>query len=440
MHKVNALTSGRRTAFLSLAIISVLFALVFRLEYLTPMQSDDYAYYLKGISLKAIYTHYMGWSGRLVADSLASAVLVLDNHFLITFINAIAVMAIALIITFLPLFGERKNAPFSVLTFFLIFSLYWVANPSLGQTSFWIVGSANYLWTNCVHFLFLLLFIRETKNTQSNLLKQASLFLLSLVAGCSNENTGLTTLCLISFLALREFRSGYRPYKLLLYIAGFAAGVAILLLSPGNLARTGQFADWYNLAYTEQFFIHFIKRFPNAMAQYWQPFIVLILLLKFQPKLSKETKLYTGLFTLASFTANAILMPAPHIPNRTLNGGFIYLLIAICFAAYSFLAQPQAKKQLMKALTLVCGLQFVVSYYFMYNAYRDASSQALVRENIIKTAIKMGADHIEIPKFHFGTLLRQREKFDEYFFGSTMSKYYGTTARITEYDQNSKGP
>ncbi|HEY9279759.1 MAG TPA: hypothetical protein VIP51_06775, partial [Eoetvoesiella sp.] len=45
--------------------------------------------------------------------------------------NAAAVIALITIIVRLPLFGERKHTPFSTIAFFLIFCLYWVANPAL---------------------------------------------------------------------------------------------------------------------------------------------------------------------------------------------------------------------------------------------------------------------------------------------------------------------
>src|SRR5690606_4744873 len=41
----------------------------------------------------------------------------------------------------------------------LVFALYWIANPDLGQTTFWIVGAANYLWTSVFNFGFALAFV-----------------------------------------------------------------------------------------------------------------------------------------------------------------------------------------------------------------------------------------------------------------------------------------
>lgn len=421
---------------LTLPLIIVLFLLVFRLEYLTPMISDDFSFYLKGFSLEAIKSHYMGWGGRILADTSASAVLGIGNHFVIAFINALAVVALVTIITRLPLFGERKNTALNALVFFLIFSLYWVANPNLGDTTFWIVGSAHYLWTNVFNFLFLLLFIRETQSRQSSTLKTALLFLLGIAAGCSNENTGLTSLGIIVLLSIREFRNGNKDWKLALYAAGFALGIATLLLAPGNFARGHSFPEWYALSFGQQLFIHFVKRWPDGMVQYWEVFLVLILLIKFQPKLSKETKFYAVLFVLASFVANAVFMPAPVIPKRALNGGFIYLLIATSFVAYSFLSQAGAKLKLFKLITVVCGLHFAVSYALMDRAYSGTAEQALVRTSLIEQGIKNGADHIEIPKYYFTYLLRNRERFDTYFNGAAMADYYGTKAKITEYPTN----
>lgn len=447
----------RRKAF-GIVVVCVVLLLVFRLEYWTPMHSDDYFYFLKGVSLQATLHQYLHWSGRLVADFISSALLHLGSHFLTTLANAVAVVALALTIACMPLcapgsLGLRVvDTGFSVIVFLLVFFLYWVANPAVGQTSLWIVGSANYLWTNLLLCLFLLGFLNELRHAARGpehdpgrvWLRTGGLCVLALIAGCTNENTSLTALFLIAFLAWRQCRTGYGG-RLWWPVCVFAVGVALLLLAPGNFERydSRSYHEWQHMSIGLKVLDHLFRRFPNAMAQYWEAFLALILLARFGPRSSRDVRYYVVLFVAAAFVANLVLLPAPHIPKRAMNGGLVFVLIAVAFAAHGFLARVREttarhaasarRTRLLAALTLVCGLHFAAIYGFMCYAYKATYIQAQVRDAIIRQGIAQGQSHIEIPDFHFHGLLRERQQFDRYFNGPEMARYYGTEAKITQY-------
>ncbi|WP_409418014.1 DUF6056 family protein, partial [Escherichia coli] len=80
-----------------------------------------------------------------------------------------------------------------------MFFLYWVSNPSLGQTTFWVVGAYNYLLTKIilVGFLFFYSVNLETKSSSRRL----CLFIFGTIAGCTNENTAVFVV-LICFISL----------------------------------------------------------------------------------------------------------------------------------------------------------------------------------------------------------------------------------------------
>lgn len=448
----------RHKAWGIVAVLAV-FLLVFRLEYWTPMHSDDYYYFLKGVSLQATLHQYLHWSGRLVADFISSALLGLNNHFLTTMLNAVAVVALAWIIAYIPVCahgqqGSRVAADgFSPTVFLLVFFLYWAANPALGQTTLWIVGSANYLWTNVLMCLFLLGFLSELRPSGCGperkpwlaWLKVFGLCLFAPFAGCGNENTSITSLALVAFLAWRQRHDGHGG-RLLLLVVVFAVGVALLLLAPGNFERyyAQSYQEWRQLGLGVRVLDHLYRRLPNAMVQYWEAFLVLALLLWFGPRGSRGARYYVALFVGASFVANLALLPAPHIPRRAMNGGLVYLLVAISFAAHGFKVQVPEQmcarrdvnarpSRLLAVLTLACGLHFAAIYYFMYYAYRATYEQAQVRDAIIRRGIANGQSHIDIPDFHFPRLLRERQQFDRYPSGVDMARYYGTTATITPY-------
>lgn len=119
-----------------------------------PMHSDDYSYLLLGTDLDAHIHHYLAWSGRFVADYVSGFLLGQLNYYVYTFLNSLALTTLLYTITLIPSIID-KTYKFNSFRFLCIAMMYWIANPNLGETSFWIVGSANYLWTNMFISIFL---------------------------------------------------------------------------------------------------------------------------------------------------------------------------------------------------------------------------------------------------------------------------------------------
>ena len=59
-----------------LAVLAV-FCAFYVIEYLTPFHSDDFSYGQMGLGFARHWSHYMGWSGRLVADYSSSFLLMI---------------------------------------------------------------------------------------------------------------------------------------------------------------------------------------------------------------------------------------------------------------------------------------------------------------------------------------------------------------------------
>jgi len=62
-------------AFITFAVLALM--ATWAIYWLTPMISDDFNYANKGIAWTSIKQHYLQWSGRLVSDTLSSAMLTL---------------------------------------------------------------------------------------------------------------------------------------------------------------------------------------------------------------------------------------------------------------------------------------------------------------------------------------------------------------------------
>src|SRR5699024_726742 len=132
---------------LGLAVFTV-FMLVYLCALLIPFHSDDYSYFQQGLSVQTRIEHYFNWSGRLMTGFTSSYLLNLFSRPFYIAINSVVLLLVFMSISLLThiIVQKPSNHASVVMTFGMVFMAYWVGNPSLGQTSFWIVGSANYLW------------------------------------------------------------------------------------------------------------------------------------------------------------------------------------------------------------------------------------------------------------------------------------------------------
>jgi hypothetical protein len=140
-----------------------------------------------------------------------------------------------------------------------------------------------------------------------------------------------------------------------------------------------------------------------------------------------------SLFAAAAFVSLLVFLPSPAMPRRSLNGTLVYVLIAISFATAGWNARTPIAWRGLYAATAVLGICFVASYTLICASYRDVSRQADSRDRLIRAAIARGDTAIDVPGFHFGTLLRPySDRLDSFFSGGDVARYYGTSARIEQ--------
>lgn len=421
---------------LMLLAVLVVFVLVLRINLWVPMHGDDYFYFLKGISLHSTLAHYENWSGRVVADFISSGLLGLRNLHATALLNSLALLGLIGALWWLPRFGSRARGPYPVTAFLLLFATYWLANAALGETTFGLVGSANYLWTNLVQAVFLALFLRAGEpQAPAALWRTTTLTALAVAAGCSNENTSVTTLVLIAaYVWTTPNEPAFDRRKLWLYVAAFALGTLILLLSPGNAKRMVHYAEWTSMGLGEQLRWHFTHRLPTAMARLWPALAVLALLAVARPRLDHVSKRYVGVFTIAALVSLIAFAPSPGMPRRALNGTLMYLLAAISFILAASNAESRPARWVRGAIMATLAGCFALSYTLIALSYRHLPAQAAVRDEIIRAGIARGDTAIEIPAFYYGRFLRpSSDQLDTPSDDGAAAQYFGTGARITSY-------
>ena len=212
----------------------IIYILICIPAYYIPFHSDDYLFYLRGISLEALLKHYMTWEGRLIGDYTGALLLHFFSRPVYMGINSLIFLIILVQISFVPSVVDQKSVinKSNVILLWLAFFLYWLCNPCLGQTSFWIVGSVIYLWPLMWAGCYILLLFKllqntvyvtkctersknlTTLNTQlpHQLVAKYDLLLLGglgFLAGLSNEATGATVVffTIVLYLFFRYFRN-----------------------------------------------------------------------------------------------------------------------------------------------------------------------------------------------------------------------------------------
>ncbi|USW94950.1 DUF6056 family protein [Pseudomonas proteolytica] len=389
-----------------------------------PMQSDDFAYYTLGTSFDGQIVHYLGWSGRIVTNTLSSNLLNRLPHFAYEIVNSLVFMLLMAFICLMPKPFGNKDVKSSSLLLLLVFALYWIANPALGETSFWIVGSTNYLWTS-MFVAGYFLYVFHALNRRLGVSGAIAGFVLGFLAGCSNENTSVVVILITVFVVFAENNKRATMYGLL----GNMVGAAILIFSPGNKARANVFSDWKALSLHDKFDLHFYDRFPAAMWGYWQVYLVLIVSLFVICWISKPNKkqlLYGAVFFMGAVLANAAFVASPYVPPRANNGALVLLLISLSFvvSAVVYSELKYLKALYIGSILFFVLLYFVPSYYLFNNAVGRVWEQSKIRESMIFDAKSKGLKEFEVPSYHYTRLLKGSDTLSTYD-NSAVNLYYG---------------
>jgi Uncharacterized membrane protein, required for N-linked glycosylation len=427
---------SKKTTFILLAITLLI---VFIPIFFTPLHSDDFIYVLHNDQWSNLVWRYFNWSGRIVADSFSLVALQLPKV-LASLIQALIWTGLIFFITTLPSV-VNKNFKFNKFHFIVIFLLYWVANPNLGQTSFWTVGFANYIFTNfliIVYFSFLF-YLRDR---EMNSLSILALVVLAILAGNSNENTSIVLVLLTMVMLVIE----KNKKVFLVALPSTILGALILLLSPGQRVRLEApsfqvmreqsiFERIWNY-FSSSLFIETFKSFMWLFAI----FILLSFIYLIQRKvLQKRNIVYSIIFFFAAILSNAAFGGSYLFPvaPRSLNGALILFLVSLAFYIDDLKLD---KKILWKSgetyLILLLLIPFSLGYYYATKSVYSLSQQFKIRENIIFEANKNNPKAIYIPNYYVGKLYNPSDSID--MFQGMVGEYVGVsrTTNIKKFNKD----
>ncbi|AIU73250.1 hypothetical protein AT03_13170 [Hafnia alvei FB1] len=423
---------------LLIVVMAAIYALISYIGYYTPMHSDDFPYSTIGLGLERHLNHYMTWSGRVVADYVSAFILMTNNHLLIALLNSLGSALLIYNIAALPAaidktFSRKKISLLAI----AIFVLYWVGNPNLGQVMFWVVGSANYMWTTlCIVFMLRTLIKHKEYGRDTNLFA-AFIFIISMIAGCTNENTSVTTVAMVFAIGVwYRIHDGKFHKGILASFGGVIIGASVMLLAPGNFARAGGHSldVWRESSLVSKIFVLLFETLPKVMASNWIIFIAIIvaaIAMTYRPNTSRKGLALAVGFILCFLCANLVMVASPGYPPRTMNGQFIFLLCV--FAMISSQISRPVFGWTLSGIIISMMIYFIPSYYSMSINYKSAYAQSFVRTSIIEKALAEGKSEVSIPNWNFRRFLRGGDVFDTYHSPWMYLHYGKDLKKITVY-------
>ena len=322
----------RKAVFWGLLAIS--FAAIWIYNSMTPLMSDDLLFQASDYHspfdiFRMEYKQYMTWTGRSVLQVILK-IFSLMPKWVFNLCNSLCFVMLTLLIYW----NVKDRKKYDALLLVFINLIVWNFSVEFSQTVLWLGGACNYLWGIVILLGFLTCFRYFLENGHScTKIVPLSIFLFffGVLAGWGNENTsggGILIALLFTFLSFKKEKKVY-PWTIA-GIAGMASGFLVMLLAPGNKARSAfMLADE---TYTG--IMAYVSRglkINKAVNNYMMVYIVVIcfLCVYFIYKGKKlEEFLDTFIFCLAGLATCYVLVLTPEPMPRAYFGANIFFAVA----------------------------------------------------------------------------------------------------------------
>ena len=321
--------------FLYLLIVLSMIAF-FVLNWLTPLQCDDWSYTFNFVTKQRIASfsdifqslglHYTRVNGRLPVHFLAHLFLWLGKD-MFNFVNTIAFASLISLIYF-HAFGTLHN--FRPLIWLAIFTGLYLLTPAFGGSFIWVTGASNYLYGMLLILLFLIPYRRSLdRDHLPNKLWYTPIALLGgVLAGWTNENTGgALAVMLICLLIWRLIVKKNIPLWWWAGLLGVSIGVALMVLAPGELYRlrgAGGMGGIHScLVRAIQITKHMLRFFWPGIAVWILLFVVFLM-----KKRDKRLLCFPLIVLITGCAAAYAMVLSPWMPKRIWSGPLIFFLIS----------------------------------------------------------------------------------------------------------------
>ncbi|WP_195955504.1 DUF3329 domain-containing protein [Clostridium saudiense] len=401
----------RRVMFLiTLIMIGTLFYL---LNYYTSLYADDYSYsfsFMNGNKINSIKDiilsqkeHYLNMNGRSIVHIIAQFFLYYEKSFF-NFFNTIFFI-ITIVIIYFHSYGSLKNINLKWIV--SIFFMLWIITPNFGQSYLWITGASNYLYGILIILIYLIPFRIANNSIKSknkglviNILLSALYLLLGIIAGWTNENTGVALICII-ILYLISYKISKKRIKswMIWGLIGNIIGFLLMILAPGQSKRLENAGGIGGISII-------IKRsifITIDFMKYMTPLIIILSILLIYYYFNNKNKmsiinmiedLKIGIiFFIATLASIYSMIMSPSFPERAWSGPVILFIISLGNIFYKIEFDKKFKILIITTISIVCIL-FCTSYIDAILKLRQ--TKLLVNQRVLKITSQKDKDNSSI--------------------------------------------
>lgn len=342
--------------------LSLIFFLILILNFLTPIIADDFGYSLN-LSRNRLESfrdianfqiiHYQSWGGRTIAHTLAQIYLFLPK-WLFNIANSFCFITLIYLIYSI----SKNNSKEKPHLLFVIFLAIYFILPAFGQDCLWLTGACNYLWTTTIVLLLIEIYVNK-RIKKDNPLNISFLFILGIISGWTNENTGFASI-IILILIILENRKEISKWQISGLI-GNILGFVILLLAPGNYIREDGYQE--EISFLMKVTTRFIDCTYNYLKYLMPLIIIMIILITIYKYKKKNIPKKILIYLTGSLIALYAMVLSPTFPERAWFSVSIFLLLAVMTLLFEL--DNLLKKQYLPILSnvIIIGfLYFSLSY------------------------------------------------------------------------------
>lgn len=367
---------------------------------LTPWVFDDYGYGAgpggPGDMFMAQMGEYRAWSGKFIGHFMAR-VLLHGPWWLHPVLSPLVFTCLVLCGVALTL-GHGWREKLRAWHLFLLAGLTWFAVPAFGTVYFWRTGTADYGYGLFFATAFLLPYRFWLDDRNYRPAVGPFLALGGVLAGWSNENTGMLAALLALGATLYRYRALKRaPLWACAGIAGALAGWALMMCAPGNALRLAQLGGREKIPAVSlpafQKFFTFWATQQVEMLPYVLVSLVCIWLLWRQRRLARATLLPGCVFFLMAQACLAAFVFSPSTPYRAMTGTFFYLACS----TFSFIVAANVKSIAAKLCYAVFCAGLLVSVLDEAHIFLQAQPGVALRDEA-RMQGALSALHFSYPK------------------------------------------
>lgn len=417
-------------------VILVVFSLMFALNNYTIFTSDDIAYQyvfldhypspethrVENLSdlIQSIHNHYNLQNGRSLSHFILQGVLIFGKE-TFNILNSLAFILVGhLIIS--HIFRDKSRRTW--LIYLLVYSFMFLFLPQFGQSVLWVSGAVNYLWMIIFTLIYTLAFRKWDLGERVNPFLAV---IFGVLAGAASENGGGMAIMFVGLFIIKWIYEKRKvPVASIVSILGAILGLVYQLLSPGNMMRASNKADYPSLLARVKLLL--IISF-NALALMLVVFIVLLIISKIK---KQKIKITPFIYLLSGLASSTVIVFTPNLSARSWLWAVVFIFIGVFIQALDMNLNLQ---KVLYPLVLALVVLSVMNYIPAYKDIKKTYDENQITLQMLEKQKSQGIKDVLVTKFNLTTNkynacsqtyhLREDPK---YWFNQWFAYHYGVNS------------